>query len=107
MHRLFLPVAAALLALAGCSTQKLPEGCYLKPESGRCKAAIMRYWYDEGANSCKGFIWGGCGGVVPYETLDACHAQCMPGLPMPDSPVHKAQLPAEAAPAATAPAEAP
>lgn len=102
MRRLLLPIAVALLALAGCNTQKLPEGCYVKPESGRCKAAIMRYWYDEGANSCKGFIWGGCGGVVPYETMEACHAQCMPGLPMPESPVRKAQVPAE-----TVPAEAP
>ncbi|MBA4146415.1 MAG: proteinase inhibitor I4 serpin, partial [Cytophaga sp.] len=25
---------------------------------------------------CKEFIWGGCGGVVPFETLEECKGGC-------------------------------
>lgn len=92
--RFALALVAATLLLAGCHTQRLPEACTLKPESGRCKAAFMRYWYDPPVGTCKAFIWGGCGGVVPFETMESCAAQCMPGQPVPESPVQKATVPA-------------
>lgn len=82
-------LAAILALLAGaallpaCASSKLPEACALKPESGRCRAAIPRYWFDAGTGTCKTFIWGGCDGVVPFETYDACHQACTPGLAMP------------------------
>lgn len=81
-----LLVLLTLPALHGCgSATRLPAVCLdNKPESGRCRAAFTRYWFDERAGSCQAFIWGGCGGTVPFETLEACHAQCMPGLPLPE-----------------------
>lgn len=48
--------------------------CTLAPESGSCKAYIPRYYYDPTEKKCKEFIWGGCEGVVPFETLAECVA---------------------------------
>ncbi|NKI31718.1 proteinase inhibitor I4 serpin [Muricauda sp. DJ-13] len=46
--------------------------CELEPEPGPCFAAIRRFYFDEVDQECKEFIWGGCGGTVPFETLDEC-----------------------------------
>ena len=84
MKKLLLAVLAPAL-FSGCQSQPLPDGCYVKPESGRCRAAITRYYFDDKRQACRPFIWGGCDGVVPFETLDACQAQC-PGLDDSDMP---------------------
>jgi Kunitz/Bovine pancreatic trypsin inhibitor domain len=48
--------------------------CLLKPDAGICLAAFQRFYYDPVEKRCKAFNWGGCGGVVPFETLEACKA---------------------------------
>lgn len=53
--------------------------CSLKPERGPCKAIFERYYYDAVNKNCRPFIWGGCGGVVPFETLEACSRECGSG----------------------------
>ena len=58
------------------STQKLHESCYLKHDPGPCRMAIKRYYYDSREKKCKEFIYGGCNGVVPFETLEACQKGC-------------------------------
>lgn len=77
--RFFFPLLLIAL-LAGCQassdTDKLPDACYQPPESGMCKAAFQRYYYDQQTDSCKTFIWGGCKGNVPFETRDACMQTC-------------------------------
>jgi hypothetical protein len=50
--------------------------CSLEPDPGLCKAAFQRYYYDKTEGKCKMFTWGGCGGVVPFETLEECE-QCV------------------------------
>lgn len=50
--------------------------CSLEPESGPCKAMFKRYYYDKEDKKCKEFIWGGCDGVVPFETMEECEKQC-------------------------------
>lgn len=50
----------------------LTSRCGLAPDAGDCEAAIPRYYYDQEKQACKEFIWGGCGGVVPFETLEEC-----------------------------------
>ena len=50
--------------------------CVLEPDPGFCKANIPKYYFDETTNSCQEFVWGGCNGVVPFETLSACQQQC-------------------------------
>ncbi|MBS3082091.1 BPTI/Kunitz domain-containing protein [Candidatus Pacearchaeota archaeon] len=50
--------------------------CSLEPESGTCKAIFERYYFDSSENICKQFIWGGCGGVVPFKTIEDCQKVC-------------------------------
>lgn len=58
-------------------TEVLPKKCSLKPETGPCKALFKKYYYDVGSKTCKSFIWGGCGGVVPFDTLEDCNKACI------------------------------
>jgi len=65
-----------LALLAACQSTPLPPACSLKPDSGRCRAAIERFWFDESSGVCRTFIWGGCDGSVPFDTLEACQEMC-------------------------------
>jgi len=55
-----------------CPDTLIPEACTLAPEIGPCEALFIRYYYDQTDGICKEFIWGGCEGTVPFETLEAC-----------------------------------
>jgi len=55
---------------------KTPNSCELKPKAGMCRAAFPRFYYDHKSKECKQFIWGGCGGVVPFKTLESCQQKC-------------------------------
>jgi hypothetical protein len=50
--------------------------CLLLPKTGSCKAAMPRYFFNQATGECDVFTWGGCGGVVPFETMDACQQSC-------------------------------
>lgn len=52
------------------------ERCSLEPDAGLCLAAFQRYYYDMADKKCKSFTWGGCGGVVPFETMEECEKGC-------------------------------
>lgn len=68
MRPLFFP-----LLLAGClplNGQDAP--CLLLPDPGPCEAAIPAWYFDQTTQVCTEFTWGGCGGVVPFETYAAC-----------------------------------
>lgn len=52
------------------------EKCFLEPETGPCDAAFIRYYFDQEEGKCKEFTWGGCDGVVPFETLEECENDC-------------------------------
>ena len=56
--RILAALLPALLLLNACSNN-LPESCSLKPESGKCRAAITRWSFDEQSQTCRPFIWGG------------------------------------------------
>jgi len=69
------------IAVVSCSKVKpkevvLDANCMLKPETGRCRAALPKFYFNQESKSCEQFIWGGCGGVVPFETLGDCEARC-------------------------------
>lgn len=61
--------------LAACGSE-LPDACFQLPETGDCKASISRYYFDADAGVCREFLWGGCGGSVPFEALKACQQAC-------------------------------
>ncbi len=69
-----------LIFMAGCeyTAASLPmiicPSCELEPEAGPCRAAIPKYYFDKDEKKCKEFTWGGCEGVVPFETLEDCEA---------------------------------
>lgn len=50
--------------------------CREKPARGPCKGMFQKYYYDRASDSCKTFIWGGCQGSVPFETLKECRNTC-------------------------------
>lgn len=73
-----------LLCLCGCDNGQeenliicgpLKTNCDLVPDPGLCNAAFRKYYYDKAEGKCKEFMWGGCGGVVPFNTLEEC-VQC-------------------------------
>ena len=72
----FVMLGVAVLLYA-CDTKcdALPSACELAPEPGPCFAAIPKYYFDSVEQTCKEFTWGGCGGVVPFDTLEECQ-QC-------------------------------
>ncbi|PID42558.1 MAG: hypothetical protein CSA52_01355 [Gammaproteobacteria bacterium] len=58
--------------------RQLPERCALLPASGKCKAAFRYYYFNQDVDRCEVFIYGGCGGVVPFKTLVECQTACAP-----------------------------
>ncbi len=51
-------------------------GCHIEPNSGQCRAYYLRYYFNRDKQRCMEFVWGGCGGVVPFETLKECQNAC-------------------------------
>ena len=74
-----LPIIFIALFFTACPEKKpppLPVNCYLEPDPGDCMAAIKRFYFDQNEGKCKSFTWGGCDGVVPFETLAECKSAC-------------------------------
>lgn len=65
----FLP-----LALSSCKEDDDVSACELSPDAGNCEAYVPKYYYDQTDGQCKEFIWGGCGGTVPFDTMEECRA---------------------------------
>ncbi|MFY0607096.1 MAG: BPTI/Kunitz domain-containing protein [Cyclobacteriaceae bacterium] len=62
-----------LITQYGCKDDcNKSSNCELEPDPGLCLAYFPKYYFDKEAGRCKEFIWGGCGGVVPFESLEAC-----------------------------------
>lgn len=75
MNRLIIG-AIVLLSVTACQQdwRDCKTQCAAEPQVGECEAAIPKYYFDQDAGACREFTWGGCGGVVPFETLEACEA---------------------------------
>lgn len=59
-----------VISLSACQKEK--EECTLAPETGSCNAAFSRYYFNNSTKKCEVFTWGGCDGVVPFETKEEC-----------------------------------
>ena len=57
-------------------TEKSCNPCGAEPNIGPCFAAIPAYYFNQDSGSCEEFTWGGCGGTVPFETLQECENAC-------------------------------
>jgi Kunitz/Bovine pancreatic trypsin inhibitor domain len=69
-------VLFGLLIAGSCSSDENHKDCSLIPEVGNCKASIPRYYFDQSEQKCMVFYWGGCDGVVPFQTLEDCNKKC-------------------------------
>lgn len=54
------------------------DPCTLLPDPGPCEAAIPAWYFDQDWGACTTFTWGGCGGTVPFTTLEDCEAASCP-----------------------------
>ncbi|XP_067682195.1 carboxypeptidase inhibitor SmCI-like [Haliotis asinina] len=62
--------------IAECEEACIPV-CNLKPEVGRCRARIPRFFYDSDSGTCKEFSYGGCGGNANnFKTIEECEDRC-------------------------------
>tara|TARA_B100000767_G_scaffold227555_1_gene217566 strand:- start:529 stop:2232 length:1704 start_codon:yes stop_codon:yes gene_type:complete len=55
-----------------CSSNIDP--CTLIPDPSMCEAAMQKYYFNQETQQCEDFMWGGFGGVVPFESLAECEA---------------------------------
>ena len=77
MNKLIIFFCCFILTLLTntCAVKKPSEcqiKCNLKPETGFCKAAFPKYYYNHETGKCEQFTWGGCKGVVPFDTMEEC-----------------------------------
>lgn len=71
----------ALTDLIGLDAAKycsnLDEVCLLPEDSGPCRAAFRRYYFDKKIGHCKEFIYGGCqGNRNNFMSLRDCQMKC-------------------------------
>ncbi|CAH2035224.1 unnamed protein product, partial [Iphiclides podalirius] len=51
--------------------------CFLRPDTGPCRADIIQWYYDARQGKCYRFFWGGCqGNGNRFETKDLCIEHC-------------------------------
>ncbi|AEA33373.1 BPTI/Kunitz domain-containing protein [Hippea maritima] len=64
----------------GILDKRKNKRCFLYYDRGPCEALFWRYYYNKQENICKPFIWGGCGGSVPFKTKEECSKACISKL---------------------------
>ena len=57
-------------------TELACDPCGAEPDEGDCDGAFIRYYFSQETESCESFVWGGCTGVVPFETIEECQLSC-------------------------------
>lgn len=69
------PLILLAFTIQSCKTKTAATAsanCDLAPDPGPCRAAIVKYYFDKKSGACQEFIYGGCQGVVPFETKEDC-----------------------------------
>ncbi|MBL8936929.1 MAG: BPTI/Kunitz domain-containing protein [Archangium sp.] len=60
-----------LVLVSGCDGR-----CSLEPAPGPCRAYFPRAFFNPATKRCESFVWGGCDGVVPFDTVKECQQVC-------------------------------
>lgn len=71
-------IVAALQMSCATKCYEPTGDCALIPDPGPCEALIPKYYFDQESGECKEFFWGGCDGVVPFDTMEECE-ECLEG----------------------------
>ena len=50
--------------------------CTSVPDAGLCKGSFEKYFFNSETEKCDSFNWGGCNGLIPFETLSECINTC-------------------------------
>ncbi len=82
MKTFSLLVFSLLLIVTSCNDEcddtsifvkpECKTNCSLIPEVGPCNAAFKKYYFNQQTMKCDSFVWGGCNGVVPFQTMEEC-----------------------------------
>lgn len=52
--------------------------CNLAVDSGPCRGAFRKYYYEPGLHACREFIYGGCdGNANRFSTISECESICI------------------------------
>lgn len=75
---IFLFLLLFLFTSCSDSSKKiqLPKKCYEEGITGKCRAYFIKYEYNQENGKCQEFVYGGCGGNVPFNTLNECKKSC-------------------------------
>ena len=58
------------------------DKCQQSMSRGVCRGFFRKIYYDSGANACKTFVYGGCGGNENrFDSLEDCEKQCKLDIP--------------------------
>ncbi|XP_013161934.1 PREDICTED: kunitz-type serine protease inhibitor A-like [Papilio xuthus] len=53
------------------------KSCFLRPDTGPCRADLIQWYYDVKQSRCFRFFWGGCqGNGNRFETHEDCKDYC-------------------------------
>ena len=52
------------------------NNCEEQADKGPCEAAAPRAYFDSREKVCKLFYYGGCGGFVPFDSVEECRLHC-------------------------------
>ncbi|XP_012935849.1 carboxypeptidase inhibitor SmCI [Aplysia californica] len=76
-----------------CNSACVTSRCYLRPEVGQCRAALIRFYYNFTSQKCESFIYGGCkGNRNNFGSLRQCDQACTAAIKPGESPsVHVAK----------------
>ncbi|WP_420320418.1 BPTI/Kunitz domain-containing protein [Flagellimonas sp.] len=65
-------IALAMVLVFSCTSDDKVASCELEPDPGPCEAYMIRYYFDKEEQKCKEFVYGGCQGTVPFQTMEEC-----------------------------------
>lgn len=73
----FEPATDAETIYQNSVPEEYRKQCAIQPDETICGRAANRVYYDQAANTCKRFSWGGCGEVTPYNNMAVCQQACI------------------------------
>ena len=50
--------------------------CTMSADPGICDGSFQAFYYNSETSTCQEFSWGGCGGIVPFWSIEDCQNSC-------------------------------